>query len=105
MQGTLTTKVSTELRGEFIALAHAQEFSQSALFRMTVNRYVKGDDMIHTMINALGEDLSRILALSRFLAEKVDCKTTNQLLRETDFYLSNAKPLGEESFRKETWHE
>lgn len=94
MQVTLTTKLDFEMREEFVALAHAQELSPSALLRMIVTRYIEGDGNIHTMINALGEDLTRILVLSRFLAEKVDHEATDQLLQDTDTYLADTHPKG-----------
>ncbi len=90
MSVTLSTKVPIERRDEFTALAYALDTTPSALLRNIINRYIDGESGLQAQISALRTDASRILVLTRFLAEGVDAEATELLLEETDLFLKGA---------------
>ena len=96
----IATKVPVSRRDNFYALAHSLNTSPSALLRDLIDRCLDGDDNLHGMLKALGEDLTRLFVLTRFLAEQVDPDTTDELLKDTQLFLQgtggrNAPTMGE----------
>lgn len=90
---TLSAKLTVEQRDAFTALADNLNVSSSALLRSLVVRYIEGGEAVvgnlASTIQANHEDLTRVLVLTRFLAEGVDKETTDVLLERTDAYLAS----------------
>ena len=91
---TIGTKVSPDRRDQFYALAASLNTSPAALMRDLVDRCIEGDDNLYGLLKGIGEDLTRILVLARFLAEQVDADVTQDLLNDTEAFLIDARENG-----------
>lgn len=89
----VSTKITSEQRDAFFAVADNMNITSSALLRSIIVRYIDGGDAVvgnlAGTIQSNHEDLTRVLVLTRFLAEGVDKETTDVLLERTDAYLAS----------------